>query len=139
MRRLLLTIAILSPGCLLHSNAEWFTVYGSGKPAKTITMKLNGGSRRLPLYEAKLQVTDLILRRDNERAGYYWLEATLTEIRDSDVYLFTLDDNEPLRVYTRGDKWAVGFESLDLARRALDHLKKLHKLKLEHVRDATKA
>ena len=102
-------------------------------------MKVNGESHQLSLYKVNLQVTDLVLRRDSERADYYWLEATLTEFRDSDVYLLMLDDLMLGQIYTRGNKWAVGFESRDLGRRCLEHLRKLHKLKPEHVRDATKA
>jgi hypothetical protein len=94
----------------------------------------------VPLYKLDLQVTELVLRRDTERAGYYWLEATLTEWRDSGGgYLLMLDDVVLHEIYTRGDKWAVGFESLAVARRFLEHLRKLHNLKPERVRDATKA
>jgi hypothetical protein len=87
-----------------------------------------------------LQVTELVLRRDTERADYYWLEATLTEQRDSgDGYLLMLDDVILGTIYTRGNKWAVGFTSLDLARRCFQHLRELHKLTPKRVHDTTKA
>ncbi len=139
MRRLLPAIAVIVLGYPGISAAEWLTGRGSGKPAKTITVEVDGKPHQLQFYKFDLQVTDLVLRRDTEKSDYYWLEATLTEYRDSDLYSLMLDDLMLGQIYTRGNKWAVGFESLDLGRRCLEHLRTLHNLKPEHVRDATKA
>lgn len=139
MRRFRSIIAIAALGFPGSSAAEWLTGRGSGKPAKTITVEVGGKSHQLPFYKFDLQVTELVLRRDTEKSDYYWLEATLTEYRDSNLYYLMLDDAILGEIYTRGNKWAVGFESLDLARPCLEHLRKLHKLKPEQVRDATKA
>lgn len=137
MTRLLPIIAIAIPGFPSISAAEWYAI--QGKPTTTIRVKEHGKSAEIPVRKLDLRVTALVLRRDTERAGYYWLEATLPEQRDSGAgYLLAFDDVVLGDIKTRGDKWAIGFDSLDLARRCFQHLRALHKLDEALARDATK-
>ena len=139
MRGLFSATAIAVFGLPGVVTAEWYSGRGSGLPDKTFPIEVDGKTQQMPLYKLDLKVTELVLRRDTERADYYWLETTLAEFRDSGSgYLLILDDVVLHEIYTRGNKWAVGFESLDLARRFLEHLQKLHRLPPPQVRDATK-
>lgn len=139
MRRLLPAIAVATLGLSGTVAAEWYSFRGSGRPDMTFPIEADGKTNQIPLYKFDLQVTELVLRQDTDCADYYWLEATLTQWCDSgDGYLLILDDLTLGEIYTRGNKWAIGFESLDLGRRCIEHLRKLHNLKPEQVRDATK-
>jgi hypothetical protein len=139
MIRFLTTLAVLTIALPSIATAEWFTVYGTGKPAKIIRGEHRGKPFSVGVYKVDLQATELVLRRDTERADYYWVEATLTRQRDSgDGYMLLLDGIETGTIYTRGPKWAVGFDSINDARRCFAHLRKLHRLDTGHARDATK-
>lgn len=140
MSRLQLIFAVVTLGIPSISAAEWYSIRGTGKPAKTIRGEAHGKTFELPLYKLDLQATALVLRRDTERADYYWLETTLTEQRDSgDGYFLAFGDVVLGEIYTRGNKWAIGFTSIDDARRCFRHLRELHRLDADHARDTTKA
>ena len=118
--------------------ADWYAIYGA--PTTMIRIQEHGKSIELPVRKLDLRVTALVLRPDTEDPKHYWLEATLSEQRDSgDGYLLAFGDAVLGDIKTRGDKWAIGFDSLELAWRCFQHLRKLHKLDEAHARDATKA
>jgi hypothetical protein len=122
-----------------HARAEWYAI---GRNDAKQTETIEGGElvSRLPVRKIDLHVTALILRKDTEDAGRFWLEATLQTQRGSgDGYLLVLGDVVLGEIKTRGDKWAIGFDSIELARRCFQHLRELHKLDEAHARDATKA
>ena len=120
-----------------HVRGEWYAI---GRHGSKTSEKIEGGElvSRVPVRKIDLQVTALVLRKDTEDTGRYWLEATLLTQRDSgDGYLLAFDDIILAEIKTRGDKWAVSFDSLELARRCFQHLRKLHKLDKTQAQDAT--
>lgn len=125
-------------GLALQASGEWYEV---GRERATITVRVTEPDKSfdVPVRKLDLRVTAIILRRDTEDATHYWIEATLKEQRDSgDGYLLAFDDVVLRTIYTRGNKWAIGFSSLHDARRCFQHLRKLHRLDSDHARDATK-
>ena len=121
------------------ADAEWYAIGRGG--AKT-TQKVEGGELivRAPVKKIDLPVTAVILRKDTDDAGRFWLEATLLTQRDSgDGYILAFEDVVLSEIKTRGDKWAIGFDSLELARRGFRHLRELHKLEKAQARDTTNA
>ena len=123
------------------SAAQWYS-FVDGGPRKAIRVEFDSkSSLTLQLAKIKLPVTALVLRRDTERADYFWLEAHLpeTEVIDPDSYLLVINGRSVGQIFYRGHKWAIGFSSLEQARRCLQYLRKYHHLDSEHVRDATKA
>ena len=138
MSRVSSTIALLALALPSVTLAEWYAI--RGEPATTLHIQENGKSIQVPVRKLDLRVTDLVLRPDTEDAKRYWVEATLVQWRDSGGgYLLAFGDVVLGDIYTRGNKWAIGFTSLDEARRCFQHLRKLHKLDAGHARDATKA
>jgi len=137
MRHAIPIVAFLAVA--LQARAEWYAVGYEGATT-TIRIDERGKSAKVPVRKLDLQVTALVLRRDTESADRYWVEATLAKPRDSgDGYLLAFGDVVLGEIYTRGNKWAIGFTSLDYARRCFQHLRELHQLDSEHARDATKA
>jgi hypothetical protein len=130
---------VISLVVAVTANAEWYAIgRGDAKP----TEKVEGEKlvHRVPVRKIDLHVIAIILRKDTDDAGRFWLEATLQTQRDSgDGYLLAFDDVVLGEIKTRGDKWAIGFDSLQLARRCFQHLRGLHKLDQAHARDTTKA
>ena len=137
-----MTRAIPIVACLslaLQASGDWYAV---GREGATTTIRIteHGKSLDVPARKLALRVTALVLRRDTESADRYWVEATLAEQRDSgDGYLLAFGDVVLGTIYTRGNKWAIGFTSLDNGRRCFQHLRELHRLDSDHARDATKA
>jgi hypothetical protein len=137
MSRVSSIIALLALALPSVSLAEWYAI--RGEPTTTLRIQDNGKSIQVPVRKFDPRVTDLILRPDSEDAKRYWVEVTLVQWLDSgDGYLLAFGDVVLGEIYTRGDKWAIGFTSLDKARRCFQHLSKLHKLDADHARDTTK-
>lgn len=139
--RAVITFAMLSLPSI--SAAKWYRI--QGESSTFIRIHADGQSMRIPVREVDLLVSALVLRHDTERPDWYWIEVTLPETRDSDGHLLVIDDRAVGQVwdvggiYTRGDKWAVGFTSLRQARRCFYYLRTFHHLDAKHAHDATKA
>jgi hypothetical protein len=118
------------------SEAGWYSMQGES-PTK-IRVEVESKAMQLPVRKIDLPVTALGLRRDTERPDYYWVEVALPETRDSDRHLLVIAGRSVGQVFTRANKWAIGFSSLAQARRCFDYLQKFHQLDPKHARDATK-
>ena len=72
----LIACAVLSLPSI--SAAEWYS--SLGRPRKAIRVEFDGkSSLTLDLAKIELPVTSLVLRRDTDRADYFWLEVHLAE------------------------------------------------------------
>jgi hypothetical protein len=124
------------------SAAEWY--FCDGESPTTIRLHVGEQSMPIAVRKVDLPVSAVVLRRDSERVDWYWLEVTLPETRDSDGHMLVIDGRavgqipEPGQVYTRGNRWAIGFISLEQARRCFDYLRNFHRLDAAHAHDATK-
>ena len=136
MRHPVRTIACVLLGLPSGSHAEWYRIHGESP--KTIRIEIEGQAMQLPLSKIELPVTALDLRRDTERSDYFWVEVSLPATRDSDSHLLVIDGRNIGQVFTRSNKWAVGFSSLAQARSCFEYLQKFHRLDPKHARDATK-
>jgi hypothetical protein len=136
------SIALVAFGLTVPSAAEWYFIQGNSPTS--IRLQVDGRSTRVSVRKVDLPVSALILRTDTERADWYWLEVSLPDTRDSDAHMLVIDGRAvgevytAGQVYTRGNKWAIGFISLEQARRSFNYLRKLHRLDAQHARDATK-
>jgi hypothetical protein len=132
-----LAIAFLAFALPTGARAEWYAI--RGKPTTTLRLQAEGKVVEVPVRKIDLPATALVLRRDTEDAKRYWVEITLTEPRDSgDGYLLAFGDVVLSEIYTRANRWAIGFTSLEQARRCFAHLRKLHQFDSEHAKDRTK-
>lgn len=132
--------ALGSVGLQSIATAEWIALYGhEPEPSTTIRVAFDGGKiLQIPLRRFDLRATALVLRRDTERADYFWLEVEMPQTIDSDGYLLVIHGHFVGQIYTRGNKWAIGFDSIEKARCCLEYLREFHHLDSQHVRDATK-
>ena len=136
------TIALVVFGLTVTCPAKWYFIQRSSP--KSIRLQVDNKTMQVPVRKVDLPVSALILRTDTERADCYWLEVTLPDTRDSDAHMLVIDGRAvgevytAGQVYTRGNKWAIGFISLEQARRSFNYLRKLHRLDAQHARDATK-
>jgi hypothetical protein len=138
MSRVSSSIALIALTLPSVAFAEWYSI--RGEPTTTIRIQDKGKSIQVPVRKFDPRVADLILRPDTEDAKRYWVEVTLVQWLDSGSgYLLAFGDVVLGAIYTRGNKWAIGFTSLNEARRCFLHLRKLHQLNSDHARDATKA
>lgn len=121
-----------------QASGEWYAI---DRTKGTGTEKIEDGHLvvRVPIRVLDLKVVAVILRETNDYLGKYVIEATLDKQRDSgNGYYLAFGQTVIHDIKTRGDKWAMGFDSLELARECLNYLQKHHKLDPSHVRDTTK-
>ncbi len=116
--------------------AEWYFI--DGDSPTTVRVEFEGKAMNVPVRKVDLRVEEIVLRRDTERADYFWLEVLLPETMDSDAHILVIEGRNIGQVFTRTRKWAIGFSSVEEGRRCLQFLRQFHRLDEKHVRDRTK-
>lgn len=129
---LIFLIIILWPSLLMAEDGSLYVPKEGCKATETV----KDGFYELRFPVIKIPVTHVVLRYDTEDRTILWLELHLTERRDSgDYYYFEPANNSKYQFYTRTShfnsgcsKWALRFDKLEEARKALSEVKKAYKL-----------